>query len=58
MLDCEGDEERESAVVGEKCVKDDYGNLTFDDEAKKLAWKLERTLRTAPFQESNGMIEP
>ena len=26
-------------VVGEKCVKDDSGNLSFDNEAKKVAWK-------------------
>ena len=26
-------------VVGDKCVKDDSGNLTFDNEAKKVAWK-------------------
>ena len=26
-------------VVGDKCVKDDLGNLSFDNEAKKIAWK-------------------
>ena len=26
-------------VVGDKCVKDDSGNLSFDNEAKKVAWK-------------------
>ena len=26
-------------VVGDKCVKDDLGNLSFDNEAKKVAWK-------------------
>ena len=26
-------------LVGEKCVKDDSGNLSFDNEAKKVAWK-------------------
>ena len=26
-------------VIGEKCVKDDSGNLSLDDEAKKVAWK-------------------
>ena len=26
-------------VVGNKCVKDDSGNLSFDNEAKKVAWK-------------------
>ena len=26
-------------VVGDKCVKDDSGNLSFDNKAKKVAWK-------------------
>ena len=26
-------------VVGDKCVKDDTSNLSFDNEAKKVAWK-------------------
>ena len=26
-------------AVGDKCVKDDSGNLSFDNEAKKVAWK-------------------
>ena len=26
-------------MVGDKCVKDDSGNLSFDSEAKKVAWK-------------------
>ena len=26
-------------VVGDKCVKDDSGDLSFDNEAKKVAWK-------------------
>ena len=26
-------------VVGDKCVKNDSGNLSFDNEAKKVAWK-------------------
>ena len=26
-------------VVGDKCAKDDSGNLSFDNEAKKVAWK-------------------
>ena len=26
-------------MVGDKCVKDDSGNLSFDNEAKKVAWK-------------------
>ena len=26
-------------VVGDKCVKDDSGNLSFHNEAKKVAWK-------------------
>ena len=26
-------------VVGDKCVKDDSGNLSFDNEAKRVAWK-------------------
>ena len=26
-------------VVGDKCVKDDSGNLSFDNEAKKVVWK-------------------
>ena len=26
-------------VVGDKCVKDDSGKLSFDNEAKKVAWK-------------------
>ena len=26
-------------VVGDKCVKADSGNLSFDNEAKKVAWK-------------------
>ena len=26
-------------VVGDKCVKDDSGNLSLDDNAKKVAWK-------------------
>ena len=26
-------------VVGDKCVKDDSGNLSLDNEAKKVAWK-------------------
>ena len=26
-------------MVGDKCVKDDSGNLFFDNEAKKVAWK-------------------
>ena len=26
-------------VVGDKCVKDDSGNLSIDNEAKKVAWK-------------------
>ena len=26
-------------MVGDKCVKDDWGNLSFDNEAKKVAWK-------------------
>ena len=25
-------------VVDDKCVKDDSGNLSFDNEAKKVAW--------------------
>ena len=26
-------------VVGDKCVKDNSGNLSIDNEAKKVAWK-------------------
>ena len=26
-------------VVGDKCVKDDSGNLSIDNKAKKVAWK-------------------
>ena len=29
----------ETNVVGDKCVKDDPGNFSFDNEAKKVAWK-------------------
>lgn len=28
-------------IVGEKCVKDDSGNLAFDDDSKLSAWKRE-----------------
>ena len=41
-------------VVGDKCVKDDSGNLSFDNEAKKVAWKqhYERLLNEEFFLES------
>ena len=26
-------------IIGEKCVKDDAGELAFDDKSKKAAWK-------------------
>ena len=26
-------------VLGDKCVKDDSGNLSIDNKAKKVAWK-------------------
>jgi len=26
-------------IVGDKCIKDDNGNMTFDDKSKLDAWK-------------------
>ena len=26
-------------IVGEKCVRNDQGNIVYDDDAKLLAWK-------------------
>ena len=26
-------------IIGDKCIRSDAGNLSLDDESKKLAWK-------------------
>ena len=42
-------------TVGEKCIKDDDGNLTFDDKSKLAAWKChyEKLLKTPCLKNSH-----